>query len=110
MLELVGTLPRYALYKTKLGYGLHLRKLKQERARPHSITSPTTLSGMPTMHPLNLLDLGPPPSPVVTVLPVAVLDDNYSYLVIDTVTNTAVAVDLCDPSAVMVKLAKKWMN
>lgn len=40
--------------------------------------------------------------PVVTILPVAVLDDNYSYLVIDTVNNAAVAVDPCDPTAVVV--------
>lgn len=40
---------------------------------------------------------------VVTILPVAVLDDNYSYLVIDTVTDTAVAVDPSDPTAVTVK-------
>lgn len=39
---------------------------------------------------------------VVKVVPVAVLDDNYSYLVIDTVTNTAVAIDPCDPTPVMV--------
>ena len=39
---------------------------------------------------------------MVTILPVAVLEDNYSYLIVDTVTNTAVAVDPCDPSAVMV--------
>lgn len=32
----------------------------------------------------------------------AVLADNYSYLVIDTLTNTAVAIDPCDPTLVMV--------
>lgn len=41
-------------------------------------------------------------SAVVTILPVAVLDDNYSYLIVDTLTNKAVVVDPCDPGAVMV--------
>lgn len=47
-----------------------------------------------------------PPSPsipVVTVVPVAVLDDNYSYLIIDTVSDTAVAVDPSDPATVLVR-------
>ncbi len=34
----------------------------------------------------------------------AVLGDNYSYLVIDSVTNTAVAIDPCDPTPVMVRM------
>ena len=35
-------------------------------------------------------------------MPIAVLDDNYSYLIIDTTTNMAVVVDPADPAAVTV--------
>lgn len=38
----------------------------------------------------------------MTVVPVAILDDNYAYLVIDTVSNLAVAVDPSDAEAVKV--------
>lgn len=38
----------------------------------------------------------------VKIVPIAVLDDNYSYLIIDTVTNTAAVVDPADPAAVKV--------
>lgn len=36
------------------------------------------------------------------IVPIAVLDDNYSYLIIDTVTNFAAVVDPADPAAVKV--------
>lgn len=39
---------------------------------------------------------------MVKVVPLAVLDDNYSYLVIDTVTDVGVVVDPSDPAVVMV--------
>ena len=35
-------------------------------------------------------------------MPIAVLDDNYSYLIIDTITNAAAVVDPADPAAVKV--------
>ena len=38
----------------------------------------------------------------MTIVPVAILDDNYAYLVIDTVSNLAVAVDPSDAEAVKV--------
>lgn len=38
----------------------------------------------------------------MTVVPVAILDDNYAYLVIDTVSNLAVAVDPSDAETVKV--------
>ena len=38
----------------------------------------------------------------VKIVPIAVLDDNYSYLIIDTVTNIAAVVDPADPVAVKV--------
>ena len=38
----------------------------------------------------------------VKIVPIAVLDDNYSYLIIDTTTNSAAVVDPADPAAVKV--------
>lgn len=43
------------------------------------------------------------PSPGVKVLPIPVLSDNYSYLIIDTQAGLAVAVDPSDPRAVQVR-------
>lgn len=40
--------------------------------------------------------------PGVTVVPIPILDDNYAYLVIDTVSNMAVVVDPSDAEAVKV--------
>ena len=40
----------------------------------------------------------------MTIVPVPILDDNYAYLVIDTVSNLAVAVDPSDAEAVKVTL------
>lgn len=42
-------------------------------------------------------------SPGVKVLPIPVLSDNYSYLIIDTQARLAVAVDPSDPQAVQVR-------
>lgn len=50
---------RYAIYKTRIGYGLHLRKLKQGKVHPHSITSPVTLSGKEWQHHINPLLVTP---------------------------------------------------
>ena len=97
----------YRLYKTKLGYALHLKRLKDAEIRPHSITNPITLSSKNCQpHKAISSNTCSSPQSVVTVAPIAVLDDNYSYLVIDTVTNEAVAIDPCDPSALMVSY--KW--
>ena len=38
----------------------------------------------------------------MTVVPIPILDDNYAYLVIDTVSNMAVVVDPSDAEAVKV--------
>jgi hydroxyacylglutathione hydrolase len=71
----------YYLYTTRLGYRLHLRQLSNRRATPHSITQPLSLSGF-------------------TVVPLAILGDNYSYVVFDEASKVAVAVDAADPEAV----------
>lgn len=41
---------RYYLYTTRLGYGLHLRRLSKKRHGPHSITQPLSLSGNSTIY------------------------------------------------------------
>ena len=46
----------------------------------------------------------------VKVVPIAVLDDNYSYLIIDTVTNAAAVVDPADPAAVKVDSKFEWSS
>ena len=40
--------------------------------------------------------------PGVEITPIPVLDDNYAYLIVDTVNKVAVAVDPSDPDAVQV--------
>jgi hypothetical protein len=71
----------YYLYTTRLGYLLHLRQLSKKRHTPHSTTQPLSLSGF-------------------TVIPLAILDDNYCYVVVDDTSKIAVAIDSADPEAV----------
>ncbi|KAL7991842.1 hypothetical protein Chor_016098 [Crotalus horridus] len=76
---------RYNLYaKTRLGYLLYKRQVKKARQRypqGHSISQPVEFNGL-------------------KILPIPVLSDNYSYLVVDTDSNSAVVVDPSDPLAV----------
>lgn len=44
-----------------------------------------------------------PVTPGVKILPIPVLSNNYSYLVIDTHSNAAAAIDPSDPLAVQVR-------
>nr|XP_014351324.1 PREDICTED: probable hydrolase PNKD [Latimeria chalumnae] len=75
----------YTLYtKTKLGYMFYKRQVKKAREHHptgHSVTQPTVLNG-------------------VKIIPISVIEDNYSYLIIDTTSDTAVAVDPSDPQVV----------
>uniref|UniRef100_A0ABM5F7L6 Probable hydrolase PNKD n=1 Tax=Pogona vitticeps TaxID=103695 RepID=A0ABM5F7L6_9SAUR len=75
----------YNLYAhTRLGYLFYRRQVKKARERyphGHSLPQPVVFSG-------------------VKILPIPVLSNNYSYLVIDTGSNCAVAVDPSDPLAV----------
>ena len=41
----------------------------------------------------------------VTIIPLPILGDNYAYLVVDTVSNVAVAVDPSDPAEVKVHIS-----
>jgi len=82
----------YFLYtRTRLGYRFHLYQLGKRRPLPHSITQPISLPG-------------------VTVVPIPILDDNYAYLVIDTVSNMAVVVDPSDAEAVKRSVLERNVN
>lgn len=76
---------RYLLYaKTRLGYLVHVWQLGRKHTTPvHSHTQPIALNS-------------------VTIVPVAILTDNYSYVVVDTVSGVAVLIDPSDPQTVMV--------
>ncbi|XP_068102172.1 probable hydrolase PNKD [Hyperolius riggenbachi] len=82
----------YSLYtRTRLGYLFYKRQLKKARDRfphGHSATQAIVFSG-------------------VKVVPIPVLSDNYSYLVIDTTCSLAVAVDPSDPAAVQAYLERE---
>lgn len=84
---------RYSLYtRTWLGYLFYRQQLRRARNRypkGHSRTQPRLFNG-------------------VKVLPIPVLSDNYSYLIIDTQARLAVAVDPSDPQAVQVRGRATW--
>ncbi|TRY82800.1 hypothetical protein DNTS_025569 [Danionella cerebrum] len=75
----------YSLYtRTKLGYIFHKRQMRKARERyptGHSRTQTTVING-------------------IKIIPVPILSDNYSYVVIDTASNMAVVVDPADPQPV----------
>ncbi|XP_057707839.1 probable hydrolase PNKD [Corythoichthys intestinalis] len=75
----------YTLYtKTRLGYMFYKRQMRKARERyptGHSTVLPMQLSGM-------------------KIIPIPVLSDNYSYLIIDTTSSVAAVVDPADPQTV----------
>ncbi|XP_007230924.3 probable hydrolase PNKD [Astyanax mexicanus] len=75
----------YSLYaRTKLGYVFYKRQMKKAREKypsGHSRTQPTTING-------------------IKIIPVPVLSDNYSYVIIDTASSLAAVVDPADPQSV----------
>ncbi|XP_075789125.1 putative thioesterase PNKD isoform X2 [Pelodiscus sinensis] len=85
----------YSLYtRTKLGYLFYKRQMKRARDRfphGHSIPQPVVFSG-------------------VKILPIPVLSNNYSYLVIDTCSNAAAAVDPSDPLAVQAAIEQEGVT
>ncbi|XP_055472495.1 probable hydrolase PNKD isoform X1 [Psammomys obesus] len=85
----------YSLYtRTWLGYLFYRQQLRRARNRypkGHSKTQPRLFNG-------------------VKVLPIPVLSDNYSYLIIDTQAGLAVAVDPSDPRAVQASIEKERVN
>ncbi|XP_067155311.1 uncharacterized protein [Apteryx mantelli] len=83
---------RYSLYaRTRLGYLFYKRQVKKARERyprGHSVSRP--------------LGFG-----VVKILPIPVLSNNYSYLVIDTGSGRAAVVDPSDPLAVQAAIEEE---
>uniref|UniRef100_A0A3Q4ARZ3 Metallo-beta-lactamase domain-containing protein n=1 Tax=Mola mola TaxID=94237 RepID=A0A3Q4ARZ3_MOLML len=77
----------YTLYtRTWLGYMYYKRQLRKARERypvGHSTAKPMEFNG-------------------IKIIPISVLSDNYSYLVIDTASGVAVVVDPADPQTVQV--------
>ncbi|XP_006636373.2 probable hydrolase PNKD [Lepisosteus oculatus] len=75
----------YTLYtRTKLGYMFYKRQLRKAREKfptGHSSVQPMDING-------------------IKIVPIPILSDNYSYLVIDKTSNAAVLVDPADPQAV----------
>ncbi|KAJ8012858.1 hypothetical protein DPEC_G00047240 [Dallia pectoralis] len=82
----------YALYtRTKLGYMYYKRQMRKAREQfpdGHSRAQPIEING-------------------IKIIPIAVLSDNYSYLVIDTASGIAVIVDPADPQAVQAVLEEE---
>ncbi|CAJ1071305.1 probable hydrolase PNKD [Xyrichtys novacula] len=79
----------YTLYtRTRLGYMYYKRQMKRAREHypsGHSSSQPMEFNGL-------------------KIIPVSVLSDNYSYLVIDTASSVAVVVDPADPQKVQAVL------
>ncbi|XP_035031270.1 probable hydrolase PNKD [Hippoglossus stenolepis] len=82
----------YALYtSTRLGYMYYKRQMRKARAQyptGHSTARPTQLND-------------------IKIIPIPVLSDNYSYLVIDTASSVAVVVDPADPQRVQAVLEEE---
>uniref|UniRef100_A0A8D0HI36 PNKD metallo-beta-lactamase domain containing n=1 Tax=Sphenodon punctatus TaxID=8508 RepID=A0A8D0HI36_SPHPU len=85
----------YNLYaRTRLGYLFYKRQMKKARERypqGHLVPQPVLFSG-------------------VKILPIPVLSNNYSYLVIDTYSSRAAAVDPSDPLAVQAAIEKEGVT
>ncbi|XP_032242205.2 probable hydrolase PNKD isoform X3 [Nematostella vectensis] len=85
----------YTLYsKTQLGYWYHLHQLNNYKAthdEPHSIALPWIHEGL-------------------KIIPVPFLHDNYSYIIVDITTSSAVVVDPSDPEAVKDVLNKEKLQ
>ncbi|KAG7502183.1 putative hydrolase PNKD [Solea senegalensis] len=79
----------YTLYtRTRLGYLYYKRQMRKAREQ-----YPT---GHSTARPMEFND--------IKIIPIPVLSDNYSYLVIDTASSVAVVVDPADPQSVQAVL------
>ncbi|KAJ8255275.1 hypothetical protein GJAV_G00203040 [Gymnothorax javanicus] len=85
----------YTLYtRTKLGYIFYKRQVKRARQRfptGHSSVRPMEMGG-------------------IKIIPIPVLSDNYSYLVIDTTSSQAVVVDPADPQMVEMFLKEEGIS
>eukprot|EP00064_Thunnus_orientalis_P015021 superscaffoldBa00002709_g15070 len=82
----------YTLYtRTRLGYMYYKRQVRKAREHypsGHSTALPMEFNG-------------------IKIIPISVLSDNYSYLVIDTASSVAVVVDPADPQTVQAVLKEE---
>ncbi|KAF3695040.1 putative hydrolase PNKD [Channa argus] len=82
----------YTLYtRTRLGYMYYKRQMRKAREQypaGHSTAQPMEFNG-------------------IKIIPISVLSDNYSYLIIDTDSSVAVVVDPADPQTVQAVLEKE---
>ncbi|XP_061580297.1 probable hydrolase PNKD [Cololabis saira] len=85
----------YTLYtRTRLGYMFYKRQMRRAREHypaGHSTSIPMAFNG-------------------IKIIPVSVLSDNYSYLIVDTESSVAVAIDPADPQSVQVVLEKEGVT
>ncbi|XP_061782596.1 probable hydrolase PNKD [Nerophis lumbriciformis] len=85
----------YLLYtRTRLGYMFYKRQMRRARERypaGHSTALPKEFSGM-------------------KIIPISVLSDNYSYLIIDTTSSVAVVVDPADPQTVQAAIQEEGVR
>ncbi|XP_034042686.1 probable hydrolase PNKD [Thalassophryne amazonica] len=82
----------YTLYtRTRLGflyYKRQVRKAREQYPAGHSVAQPVEFNG-------------------VKIIPISVLSDNYSYLVIDVTSSVAVVIDPADPQMVQAVLKEE---
>ncbi|KAG8000759.1 putative hydrolase PNKD [Nibea albiflora] len=85
----------YTLYtRTRLGYMYYKRQMRKAREHypaGHSTAQPMEFNG-------------------IKIIPISVLSDNYSYLVIDTASSVAVVVDPADPQTVQAVLEEEGVT
>ncbi|XP_068185419.1 probable hydrolase PNKD [Antennarius striatus] len=85
----------YTLYtRTSLGYIYYKRQMRKARERfpaGHSTSQPMEVNG-------------------IKIIPISVLSDNYSYLIIDTASSIAVVVDPADPEKVQAVLREEGVT
>nr|XP_057938849.1 probable hydrolase PNKD isoform X2 [Doryrhamphus excisus] len=85
----------YTLYtRTRLGYMYYKRQMRKARERypaGHSTVLPMEFSGM-------------------KIIPISVLSDNYSYLIIDATSSVAVVVDPADPQTVQAVIQEEGVQ
>lgn len=117
---------RYTLYtRTRLGYLYYKRQMRKAREHypaGHSTAQPVEFNGMHNTgferfvihclcslgscymsETLTVISLCSFLSSGIKIIPISVLSDNYSYLVIDTASSVAVVVDPADPQTVQVR-------
>lgn len=94
-----------------------MRKARERYPTGHSRTQPTIINGEKkhlfssyTQQLITIINVTLLFSTGIKIIPVPILSDNYSYVVIDTASNTAVVVDPADPQPVQVGFKTSFRN